>query len=267
MQDIEVIIEETAPDQGAIIEIEDQQDKEAPLRDVPLKAPWNTVEEAFLKRRSVRKYRKKQVPEHLIRRMLEVGRFAPSQGNCQPWKFLVVRDRAMIDEMEAHCVSACKKMMGVIDYTVHEKGTFARLWKRALARFFARRDPNTVHPVPVGAAKEISEGRFAVFHGAPTIIFLLMDTRGVGHPEIDIGICGTHISVTAHSLGLGACWVGFSSMLDTAKWRKRLGVAHPYKMIEAIVVGYPLGNPTRNFVSRETHEISWFENGIRHTVY
>jgi len=68
--------------------------------ETPPGSPWNAIEDAFLKRRSVRRYRKKQVPEHYIRRILEVARYAPSHGNCQPWKFIVVRDPAVIKEME-----------------------------------------------------------------------------------------------------------------------------------------------------------------------
>ena len=40
------------------------------------------------------------VPDHLIRRVLEAGRFAPSAGNCQPWQFIVITDRALIQKMD-----------------------------------------------------------------------------------------------------------------------------------------------------------------------
>ena len=74
------------------------------------RADWNAVEEAILRRRSIRKYKRAQVPAHLVRRMLEAGRYAPSQGNCQPWKFVVVRDAEMIRGMEEFCVEECKKL-------------------------------------------------------------------------------------------------------------------------------------------------------------
>ncbi len=47
---------------------------------------WNQVERTILERRSVRNFKKDPVPDHLIRRVLEAGRFAPSGGNHQPWK-------------------------------------------------------------------------------------------------------------------------------------------------------------------------------------
>ena len=49
-----------------------------------LKIGWTPTEEVILKRRSVRMYKKEQVPELMIKRILEAGRFAPSAGNGQP---------------------------------------------------------------------------------------------------------------------------------------------------------------------------------------
>ncbi len=43
-------------------------------------------------RRSVRKYRSRQVPEDLLETVLDAARYAPSAGNRQPWEFVVVRD-------------------------------------------------------------------------------------------------------------------------------------------------------------------------------
>ena len=53
-----------------------------------------------MERRSVRNFKPDPVPEPLIRRVLEAGRFAPSAGNHQPWKFVVVTDREFINKME-----------------------------------------------------------------------------------------------------------------------------------------------------------------------
>ena len=111
----------------------------------------------------------------------------------------------------------------------------------------------------MAVATLIAQGRFEVFHKAPTVVLLLMDKRGIGVPEIDIGICGTNIVLAAQSLGLGTCWVGFSKLLGSdSVWCARLGVEHPYEISEAICVGYPIADTT-HLVERETHEIAWFE--------
>ena len=58
-----------------------------------LKQDFTETEKVILSRRSVRLYKKEQVPEFMVKRILEAGRFAPSAGNCQPWKFIVLRDQ------------------------------------------------------------------------------------------------------------------------------------------------------------------------------
>lgn len=238
------------------------------IHDVPPGADWNEVEEAILTRRSIRRFKGRQVPAHLIRRILEVARFSPSQGNCQPWSFIVIRDKAMIAQMEAYCVAVCKVMTAKLNYTNYPRGSRKRLFTALKSRFFNRLKRNAMHPVPMSAVKMIAEGRFTVFHKAPTVILILMDKRGVGIPEVDIGVVGTNIVLAAQSLRLGTCWIGFSKLLNNNKaLLEKLGATPPFEITEAIVVGYPIGDPTNNHVSRQTHEISWWENGRKELLY
>ena len=50
------------------------------------------LKEAIEKRKSIRDYEDKPIPEEKLLRVLEATRLAPSGGNSQPWKFIVVRD-------------------------------------------------------------------------------------------------------------------------------------------------------------------------------
>ena len=50
------------------------------------------VIEAIKTRRSVRKYKPEPIPESDLKTILEAAQLAPSAGNKQPWKFVVVRD-------------------------------------------------------------------------------------------------------------------------------------------------------------------------------
>lgn len=50
------------------------------------------VKEAIKTRRSIRKYKKESIPEDDLRQIFEAARLAPSAGNKQPWRFIVVRD-------------------------------------------------------------------------------------------------------------------------------------------------------------------------------
>jgi len=52
-----------------------------------------TVEEAIRKRQSVRSYSDRPVDRKIINQLLESARLAPSAGNRQEWRFVVVTDR------------------------------------------------------------------------------------------------------------------------------------------------------------------------------
>ena len=54
------------------------------------------------RRYSVRRFRPDPVPDELIEKVLEAGRWAPSGANHQPWEFIVVRDR---DSIQQRCAS------------------------------------------------------------------------------------------------------------------------------------------------------------------
>jgi len=75
------------------------------------------TEEVLLKRRSVRLYRKDQVPKEMILRILEAGRYAPSAGNGQPWKFIVIQNKKIIDDLTDTVVESCKRIRSILDYT------------------------------------------------------------------------------------------------------------------------------------------------------
>jgi nitroreductase len=47
------------------------------------------------RRRSVRKFKPDVVDNEIVKRVLEAGMWAPSAGNMQPWRFVVVQDREL----------------------------------------------------------------------------------------------------------------------------------------------------------------------------
>ncbi|MCK4986373.1 MAG: nitroreductase family protein, partial [Desulfobacterales bacterium] len=57
--------------------------------------------EAIRTRRSVRDYENRAVPEAHIRSIIEAATWAPSGFNKQPWKFIIIRERATLEQMAA----------------------------------------------------------------------------------------------------------------------------------------------------------------------
>ncbi len=60
---------------------------------------YNGLLELVKKRRSIRTFEPREVPDELITRILEVARWAPSGANSQPWEFVVIKDRAVRDRV------------------------------------------------------------------------------------------------------------------------------------------------------------------------
>ena len=70
--------------------------------------------ETILGRRSIRRYSAKTVPEGLVDELLRAAMAAPSAGNEQPWHFIVIRDRAVLDAIpKFHPYSAMLKQASV----------------------------------------------------------------------------------------------------------------------------------------------------------
>ena len=58
--------------------------------------------EAIHTRKSVRKFLDKKISDDVIRKILEAAIRAPSAGNRQPWRFLVVTDRDKIKKFDPY---------------------------------------------------------------------------------------------------------------------------------------------------------------------
>src|SRR5438445_11409747 len=43
---------------------------------------------------AVREYADREIPEYIVRRIVEAGRLTASGSNVQPWHFILVRERA-----------------------------------------------------------------------------------------------------------------------------------------------------------------------------
>ena len=75
------------------------------------------VFEAIKGRRSIRKYTKKPVPEDLVLKILEAGRWAPSASNMQPWSFIVLKDeevRRRVAEVTAYGKFLADAPLGIV---------------------------------------------------------------------------------------------------------------------------------------------------------
>ena len=65
----------------------------------------------IFKRKSIRKYKDKKIPDDVIENLLKAGMQAPSACNAQPWEFIVVssdEDKRAISKMHKFATPAAK---------------------------------------------------------------------------------------------------------------------------------------------------------------
>jgi nitroreductase len=84
--------------------------------------------DAITARRNVRAFSPQPIPPELLDRILEAGRRAPSSQNWQPWDFVVVTDRAQLEQLSqvfagayhvAHAAAAIAIVGPVADNPYH----------------------------------------------------------------------------------------------------------------------------------------------------
>ena len=82
---------------------------------------------AVASKRDQREYAERPVPKDAVRRILDAGRIAGSAKNRQPWRFLVLGDRGLVERV-AQTVYAPPNLLGaplVIAVVVSGKGPLA----------------------------------------------------------------------------------------------------------------------------------------------
>jgi len=70
--------------------------------------------ELIRKRRSIRSYQKREIPDEILMRILDSARLAPSAKNLQPWKFVIVKD----ENRKLEIARLCKERLWIADASV-----------------------------------------------------------------------------------------------------------------------------------------------------
>ncbi|MCQ2239611.1 MAG: nitroreductase family protein [Bacteroidaceae bacterium] len=91
------------------------------------------------------------------------------------------------------------------------------------------------------------EGFVNIFNNAPCAVFIA-STDGYDLSQVDCGLLGENIILSAWSMGIGSCCLGSSArMLTTspsaAPFLEKLGFSEGYKLLYCIALGYPDETP------------------------
>ncbi len=180
--------------------------------------------------RSIRRFKPDPVPEELVEKVIEVGRWAPSGFNSQPWEFVVVRKKELKDKIVSY----------INEY-----------WPQS-ARMEATREP---------WQRTISRSSQAPddYRTAPVFILLFGDTRAkMGLPmalrhddarcqKIHISSLGNaflYMHLAATSLCLAFQWFsGIQSPLSHCLTKDLLGIPMEFEVFDMLALGYPALKP------------------------
>ncbi len=209
---------------------------------------WTAIERVILERRSVRNFKENPVPEPLIRRVLEAGRFAPSAGNQQPWKFTVVTDKALISQFE----EACHTVLQGIHAMYNDD--------QAVMNLVGNLPTGAFDPRVQGGFRCVAQKELPIFFNAPVVIFLGCNEK-MASPEEHAGICGQNMNLAAKSLGLGSCWSNFGATVDLIpEIKSKLGYDDTWRIYSTLCLGYPQFRQ-EGMVPRYFRPVTWFRSG------
>lgn len=86
-----------------------------------------------------------------------------------------------------------------------------------------------------------------MFRNAPTVVFIANDTS-YGLSQIDCGLLGENMILSAWSMGIGSCCLGGPTRFMTsspvaAEYLKKLDIPEGYQLLYCIAFGYPDETP------------------------
>lgn len=168
-----------------------------------------TYDELIKNRRSIRKYRDKPVSLEVIHEMIKESTLAPSAGNEQPWKFIIVNNKEMMKRISDESK------------------------KNLLARIKADPDDRAKK-----YQKMLENPSFNVFYNAPCLVIIL----GLSHLKnklVDCALAAGYFMMAAVSRGLGTCWVNLGAVIRDPKMIDELGIPDDCTLVAPIILGYP----------------------------
>ena len=99
-----------------------------------------------------------------------------------------------------------------------------------------------------------------MFNNAPTVAFIAYDPR-YDMSQIDCGLLGANMILTAQSMGIGSCCLGgpvrFMKSPAAAGYLKKLDFSDGYELLYAIAFGYPDEAPAAK--PRDTSKVKFID--------
>ncbi|PLX25317.1 MAG: nitroreductase family protein [Salinivirgaceae bacterium] len=167
------------------------------------------LKEVFKNRRSIRNFKSEPIDMELIQRLIQDSILAPNAGNEQPWKFIVVSNRDLINRISDDC-----------------KHNFLQFIKA-----------NPTSPAKK-YEKMLSNESFNIFYHAPVVVYIL-GNAGKRNLVADCSLAASYLMMSATDKDLGTCWVNFGMYIKDSTIREEMGLNDDLQIVAPIALGYP----------------------------
>ena len=175
-----------------------------------MKAEENPVIVNIKTRRSTRDYLDTPLSEDTINKVIDAGRYAPTGLNLQPWRFIVVQNKEMLNKLSEYARPILAKNLE------------------------GRKDAGAINFL-----KRLQDKNFNLFYNAPLLI-LVIGSKNNALTDYDCSMCAENMMLAAHSLGIGSCWIGGASVIQQSEEiMAELKITPNYKIIAPLIFGYP----------------------------
>ena len=191
-------------------------------------------------RRSVRKWKKEDVPDELIKKAIELGTWAPNGGNFQGWHFIIVKNKKVIVKMAQAVQSIHDRIGGWPE---------AKEWQRDVDRY--RENASFFRNAPVviaaftGEYQSVMDRVLLARESFDPEAKQVMTFRRSAPTAIQSAAAAvTTMLLAFHQIGLGAVWLG-APLMAKREIETILRVPANLSLICLVAVGYADESPQR----------------------
>jgi nitroreductase len=196
-------------------------------------------------RRSIRHYTQDPVSEEHLEMILEAARQAPSGENAQPWRFIIVRDKATRKQLGAIAGGGSGRRFTAEFVTEKMQERFESLEDEAKKK---------------AIFKKLTSGRVSAFLADAPVSIVVCGRKDVWDLPYDTSAAIENMLLMVTALGLGACWViaPCIDIRDEERLKDLLSVPEGIKIISIIAIGHPT-RPHRPRPRLPMHELVYDE--------
>jgi len=189
-------------------------------------------------RRSVRNWQDKDVPDEVLKQALELATYAPSGMNYQGWKFVVVKNKDMINTIADVVRSRAQKVASWEETARHMENPQVMVER---AGFFRKA------PVLIAVYSQIyPSSRDQIYLERMTHdeeAALMKSWLDLANPRIQsIASAIAYLLLALHAQGLGSVWMT-GPMQAKGDIEQLLGKPEGFDLVALIATGYPDETP------------------------